>query len=76
MKIKLIWAQIGGLLIGFTTLPLKLNRFLMCLEDIHVRMHQSISYVVLKHPLWYVKFPLSYVGQNDHCMYYTCDAFV
>ena len=41
-----------------------------------VRMHWSISYVVLKHPLWYIKFPLSCVGQNDLCMYYTCNVFV
>ena len=41
-----------------------------------VRMHWSIPYIVLKHPLWYVKFPLSCMGQNDLCMYYTCDVFV
>ena len=37
----------------------------------------EVSLIVLKHhPLWCVKFPLSCVGQNDLCMYYTCDVFV
>ena len=37
---------------------------------------KTLHIVALKYPLWYIKFPLSCVGQNDLYMYYICNVFV
>ena len=48
------------------------------LESAEVKGHfiEGVCWDALKYPLWYIKFSLSCVGQNDLYMYNICNVLV